>query len=75
MKHFYGFLSIVSALASIYLMFFKTEPVEINPRDLNLVLGFGLLLVGMVFITFMMYEEKQEEVEKLKQFFWNRSKH
>lgn len=75
MKHFYGFLSIVSALASCYLMFFKAEPVTINPGDLNLVLGFGLLLIGIIFISFMLYEEKQEEVEKLKQIFWNRSKH
>ena len=69
MKHVHGFFCIISALVSIYLMFFKKDLIVINPGDMNLILGFGMLLIGIVFMTFMMYEEKNEELEKIKSFF------
>jgi uncharacterized protein YpmB len=66
MKHFHGILCIITALASAYIMFFKKDLIEINPGDLNLILGFGVLLISIIFMSFMLYEEKQEELEKIK---------
>ena len=69
MKHVHGIFSMISAFASMYLMFFKKDIIVINPGDINLILGFGMLLMGIIFISFMMFEEKQEELEKIKSFF------
>lgn len=66
MKHVHGIFSIISALASMYLMFFKKDLIVINPGDINFILGFGMLLIGIIFISFMMFEEKQEEVSELR---------
>ena len=66
MKLFFAILSMISAFTSAYLMFFKKEIVVINPRDINLILGFGMMLIGIIFISFMLYEEKQEELNKLR---------
>jgi hypothetical protein len=66
MKHFHGILCIITALFSAYIMFFKKDIIKINPGDLNFILGFGVLLISIIFMSFMLYEEKQEELEKIK---------
>jgi hypothetical protein len=74
MKIFNGILSIVLLIGSMYMMFFVKE-VNINLRDLPVILGFGLMMMGMIFFLFMLLEERKEEIDQLKQIFWNRSKH
>ena len=74
MKAFYGFMSTVLALCSAYLMFFKKDIIVINPRDLNLILGFGVMLMAITFILFAFIEERNEEIEQLKNMFWYKKK-
>lgn len=66
MKYFHGILSMVLGVFSLYVMLFKKELIVINPRDLNFILGFGILLLAIIFFSFMLFEEKQEEVSQLR---------
>ena len=61
MKTFNGIISVLLGLASLYLMFFRAQ----NNQDI--ILGFGVLLMSIIFMCFMLLEERKEEVERLRQ--------
>jgi hypothetical protein len=60
MKHFNGIMSVLLGLTSLYLMFIKAE------NDTEFVAGFGVMLMSIVFMLFMLMEERNEEISKLR---------
>ena len=60
MKHFNGIMSVLLGLTSLYLMFIKAE------NDTEFVAGFGVMLMSIVFMLFMLMEERNEEIAKLR---------
>jgi hypothetical protein len=60
MKTLNGIISVLLGLASLYLMFFKAQ------NDQDIIYGFGVLLMAMLFMCFMLLEERKEEVERLR---------
>ena len=60
MKIINGILSTVLSAVVAYL-FFTAE------TDIDLGIGFMALLMGIIFLCFMMLEESKEEVERLRQ--------
>ena len=60
MKIVNGILSVLLALTSVYLMFINAK------TDLDFVCGFTVLVASMLFMCFMMMNEKDEEIERLK---------
>jgi uncharacterized membrane protein HdeD (DUF308 family) len=60
MKIINGILSTVLGAIAAYL-FFTAE------TDIDLGIGFMALLMGIIFLCFMMLEENKEEVERLRQ--------
>ena len=73
MKIFNGILSIALLLCSMYMMFFVRD-IKMNMGDLPFVLGFGVMLLGMIFFLFMLLEERKEEIDTLKQIIWKSKK-
>lgn len=61
MKTFNGIISVLLGFISLYLMFFKAQ------NDQDIILGFGVLLMSIIFMCFMLLEERKEEVERLRQ--------
>ena len=57
MKLFHGIISVLLGLVASYLMFFKYE----------FVYGFVVLLGASIFLLFMIIEERNDEISKLRQ--------
>ena len=60
MKVFNGIISVLLGLTSLYLMFINAK------TDQEFIMGFGVMLLSIIFILFMMMEERNEEISKLK---------
>ncbi len=60
MKLFHGIVSVLLGLAALYLMFISSE------TDQDIILGFGVLLMSIIFMCFMLLEERKDEVEQLR---------
>ncbi len=60
MKLFNGIISVLLGLTSLYLMFIKAE------NDTEFVGGFGVMLMSIIFLLFMMMEERNEEISELR---------
>jgi Ca2+/Na+ antiporter len=60
MKIVNGFISVLLGVLSLYVMFFKAK------SDVEIGIGFGLLLLAVIFLCFMMLEEQKEEIEMLR---------
>jgi hypothetical protein len=60
MKIVNGIISVLLGLASLYLMFVKAK------TDVEMGIGFGVLLMAIIFMCFMLLEEQKEEVERLR---------
>ena len=61
MKTFNGIISVLLGFISLYLMFVRAQ------NDQDIILGFGVLLMSIIFMCFMLLEERKEEVERLRQ--------
>jgi hypothetical protein len=61
MKLINGIISVLLGLGALYLMFIKAE------TDTEFVAGFGVMLMSIVFMCFMLLEERNEEISKLRQ--------
>jgi heme/copper-type cytochrome/quinol oxidase subunit 4 len=55
-----GIISVLLGLLSLYMMFVKAK------TDIELGIGFGVLLMAIIFMCFMLLEESKEEVERLR---------
>jgi len=60
MKMLNGIISVLLGLLSLYMMFVKAK------TDIELGIGFGVLLMAIIFMCFMLLEESKEEVERLR---------
>ena len=60
MKMLNGIISVLLSLLSLYMMFVKTK------NNIDLGIGFGILLMAIIFMCFMLLEEQKEEVERLR---------
>jgi hypothetical protein len=60
MKIVNGIISVLLGLASLYIMFVKAK------TDVEMGVGFGVLLMAIIFLCFMLLEEQKEEVEQLR---------
>ncbi len=60
MKLFHGIVSVLLGLAALYLMFIKAE------TDMDFIAGFVVLMGAIVFMCFMLLEERKDEVEQLR---------
>lgn len=60
MKMLNGIISVLLGLGSLYLMFVKAQ------TDQDLILGFMVLLMSIIFMCFMLMEEQKGEVERLR---------
>jgi hypothetical protein len=60
MKIFNGIISVLLGLVSLYLMFVKSQ------TDQDLILGFMVLLMSIIFMCFMIMGEQKEDIEKLR---------
>lgn len=60
MKIINGIISVVLGFVSLYIMFVKAK------SDVEMGIGFGVLLAATVFMCFMIMEEQKEEVERLR---------
>ena len=60
MKLFHGIVSVLLGLAALYLMFISSK------TDQDIILGFGVLLMSIIFMCFMLLEERKDEVEQLR---------
>jgi len=60
MKLFHGVISVLLGLAALYLMFIKAE------TDMDFIAGFVVLMGAIVFMCFMLLEERKDEVEQLR---------
>ena len=60
MKHFNGIISVLLGLTALYLMFIKAK------TDMEFVCGFVVMMASIVFMLFMLMEERNEEIAKLK---------
>ena len=61
MKVLNGIISVLLGLTSLYIMFIKAK------SDVEIGVGFGVLLMSIIFMCFMLLEESKEEVERLRQ--------
>jgi uncharacterized membrane protein (GlpM family) len=60
MKILNGIISVLLGLVSLYLMFVKSQ------TDQDLILGFMVLLMSIIFMCFMIMGEQKEDIEKLR---------
>jgi hypothetical protein len=60
MKLLSGIISVVLGFVSLFIMFVKAK------SDVEMGVGFGVLLAAIVFMCFMIMEEQKEEVERLR---------
>ena len=61
MKLINGIISVLLGLAALYLMFIEAK------TDMEFVTGFVVLMASIIFLLFMMMEERNEEISKLRQ--------
>lgn len=59
MKNFHGIMSSLFAVASAICFFFLTT-------SIGYVLGFVLMITGVIFLLFMIIEEQKETIENLR---------
>ena len=60
MKVLNGSISVLLGLLALYLMFISAK------TDQDIILGFMVLLMSIIFLCFMMMEEQKNEVERLR---------
>jgi uncharacterized membrane protein (GlpM family) len=60
MKILNGIISVLLGVLSLYLMFVKAQ------TDQNIILGFMVLLMSIIFMCFMIMGEQKDEIEKLR---------
>jgi len=60
MKLLNGIISVLLGLGSLYIMFIKAK------TDIELGVGFGVLLMSIIFMCFMIMGEQKEEIENLR---------
>jgi heme/copper-type cytochrome/quinol oxidase subunit 4 len=60
MKILNGIISVLLGLISLYLMFVKSQ------TDQDLILGFMVLLMSIIFMCFMIMGEQKDEIEELR---------
>ena len=60
MKMLNGIVSVLLGLLSLYIMFVHAK------TDIELGVGFWVLLMAIIFMCFMLLEESKEEVERLR---------
>jgi hypothetical protein len=60
MKLINGIISVLLGLGSLYIMFFKSN------TDQEFIMGFGMLLMSIIFMCFMLLEKHKDEVEQLR---------
>jgi hypothetical protein len=60
MKLLSGIISVVLGFMSLYIMFVKAK------SDVEMGVGFGVLLAAIIFMCFMIMEEQKQEVERLR---------
>jgi hypothetical protein len=60
MKIINGIISVVLGFVSLFIMFVKAK------SDVEMGVGFGVLLAAIIFMCFMIMEEQKEEVERLR---------
>jgi len=60
MKIINGIISVVLGFVSLFIMFVKAK------SDVEMGVGFGVLLAAIVFMCFMIMEEQKQEVERLR---------
>jgi heme/copper-type cytochrome/quinol oxidase subunit 4 len=60
MKILNGIISVLLGVLSLYLMFLTPQ------TDQDIVLGFMVLLISIIFMCFMIMGEQTEEIEKLR---------
>jgi hypothetical protein len=59
MKVLNGIISVLLGIGSLYTMFKAKTDAEFG-------IGFGILLMAIIFMCFMIIEEQKEEVERLR---------
>jgi len=60
MKVLNGILSVLLGVLALYLMFINAK------TDQDFILGFGVMLVAIIFMLFMIIEERNEDIERLR---------
>lgn len=70
MKTLCAILSVSLMLGAMYMMFYVRD-IEFNTADLPFVLGFGIMLMGIIFFLFTIIEERNEEISQLKEKMYN----
>ena len=60
MKLLSGIISVVLGFVSLFIMFVKAK------SDVEMGVGFGVLLAAIIFIFFMIMEEQKQEIERLR---------
>lgn len=66
MKVLNGIISVLLGLLSMYLMFIWAK------TDMDFVCGFLVLIMSALFLMFMILEERNEEIERLRQIIDNK---
>lgn len=64
MKAFNGIISVLLGLTSLYLMFIRAK------TDIEFVYGFMVMMGSIIFMLFMLMEERNEEIAQLKRTIW-----
>lgn len=64
MKAFNGIISVLLGLTSLYLMFIRAK------TDIEFVYGFMVMMASIIFMLFMLMEERNEEIAQLKRTIW-----
>ncbi len=60
MKTFNGIISVLLGLTSLYLMFIKAK------TDMEFVCGFVVMMASIIFMLFMLMEERNDEISNLR---------
>ena len=60
MKVLNGILSVLLGVLALYLMFINAK------TDQDFILGFGVMLIAIIFMLFMIIEERNEDIERLR---------
>ncbi len=61
MKAFNGIISVLLGLTSLYLMFIRAK------TDMEFVCGFVVMMASIIFMLFMLMEERNDEISNLRQ--------
>ncbi len=61
MKTFNGIISVLLGLTSLYLMFIRAK------TDMEFVCGFVVMMASIIFMLFMLMEERNDEISNLRQ--------